>query len=90
MLEAQPTESEFDAIWDREWNAHLLTLAMEHVKRHVDARQFQLFHLHVVENVPALQVARRLGAKLPEIYFAKYKISARLKKEIRRLENNPT
>jgi RNA polymerase sigma factor (sigma-70 family) len=89
VLEAQPTDSELDAIWEKEWNSHLLDRAMEHVKRHADARQFQLFYLHVVENVPALQVARRLGAKLPEIYFAKYKISARLKKEIRRLENNP-
>lgn len=79
-----------DAIWDAEWHAHLLDSALECVKQHVDARQFQIFYLHVVKNVPALQVARRLGAKLPEVYFAKYKISARLKKEIKRLENNPT
>src|SRR4051812_12717131 len=75
VLEAQPTESELDAIWDKEWNAHLLDKAMDHVKRHADARQFQLFYVHVVQEVPALQVARRLGAKLPEVYFAKYKIS---------------
>ena len=59
------------------------------VKQSADARQFQMFHLLVIENVSALQVARRLGAKLPEVYFAKYKISARLKKEIKRLENKP-
>jgi len=59
---------------------------MEHVKQTADARQFQMFLLHVVKSVPALQVARRLGAKLPEVYFAKYKISGRLRKEIKRLE----
>ena len=78
-----------DAIWDAEWRTHLLDAALEHVKQHADARQFQMFYLHVVKSVPALQVARRLGVKLPEVYFAKYKISARLKKEIKRLESNP-
>ena len=78
-----------DAIWNAEWHTHLLENALEYVKQHADARQFQMFHLHVVKNVPALQVARRLGVKLPEVYFAKYKISARLKKEIKRLEGNP-
>jgi|SRR5438093_862530 len=78
----------FEAIWDEEWRTHLLDTAMERVKKHADPRQFQMFYLHVVRGVPALEVARRLGAKLPEIYFAKYKISSRLKKEIKRLENN--
>jgi hypothetical protein len=41
-----------------------------------------------VKNVPARAVAHRLVAKLPEDYFAKYKISARLKRELKRLENN--
>ena len=61
---------------------------MELVKKNADAHQFQMFFLHVVKGVPALQVARRLGTKLPEVYFAKYKISARLKKEIKRLEGS--
>ena len=77
-----------DAIWEDEWRTHLLDTAMDRVREHADARAFQMFYLHVVKNMPALQVARRLGAKLPEVYFAKYKISARLKKEIRRLEND--
>jgi len=78
-----------DAIWDAEWRTHLLDAALENIKPHVDARQFQIFHLHVVKGVSALQVARRLGVKLPEVYFAKYKISARVKREIKRLEGNP-
>lgn len=88
LLEAQCTESALDAIWDGEWRTHLMDMAMEHVKKHADARQFQIFYLHVVKNVPALQVARRLGVKLPQVYFAKYKISAQLKKQIKCLERN--
>lgn len=91
LLESHPAEAgvTLDAIWDGEWRNHLLEAAMERIKKDADARQFQMFYLHVVKSVPALQVARRLGAKLPEVYFAKYKISARLKKEIKRLESNP-
>ncbi len=90
LLESYPGHAglALDAIWEEEWRTHLLDTAMDRVREHADARQFQMFYLHVVKSVPALQVARRLGAKLPEIYFAKYKISARLKKEIRRLEND--
>jgi RNA polymerase sigma factor (sigma-70 family) len=88
LLESQSTDAALDAIWDEEWRTRLLDVAMERVKQHADARQFQMFHLHIVKNVPALEVARRLGAKLPEVYFAKYKISARLKKEIKRLERD--
>ena len=90
VLESYPGHAglALDAIWEEEWRTHLLDTAMDRVKQHADARAFQMFYLHVVKGVPALQVARALGAKLPEVYFAKYKISARLKKEVRRLEND--
>ncbi len=90
LLESLSDEGgSLDEIWDAEWHTHLLDTALEYVKQQADARQFQIFYLHVVKDIPALQVARRLGVKLPEVYFAKYKISARVKKEIKRLESNP-
>ncbi len=90
LLETQPGHAglTLDAIWEDEWRTHLLDTALDRVKEQADAREFQMFYLHVVKNMPALQVARRLGAKLPQVYFAKYKISTRLKKEVRRLEND--
>lgn len=92
ILESHPGHAglTLDAIWEDEWRTHLFDSAMDRVKQQADAREFQMFYLHVVKNVPALQVARRLGAKLPQVYFAKYKISARLKKEVQRLENDST
>jgi RNA polymerase sigma factor (sigma-70 family) len=89
LLESQSGDAalSLDAIWEEEWHTHLLDTAMTCVKQRADARQFQMFYLHVLKKVPALQVARRLGAKLPEVYFAKYKIAAHLKREIKRIEN---
>jgi RNA polymerase sigma factor (sigma-70 family) len=88
LLENQgPTAPALDSLWEAEWRAHLLETAMARLKEVADARQFQMFYLHVMKNIPALKVARRFEAKLPEVYFAKYKLSARLKKEILRLES---
>jgi RNA polymerase sigma factor (sigma-70 family) len=91
VLESHPADAgvTLDTIWEDEWRTHVLDTAMERVKEHADARQFQMFYLHVIKNLTARDVAKRLEAKLPEIYFAKYKISARLKREVRRLENSP-
>ena len=88
LLESQSTEAALEAIWEEEWRTHILDVALERVRHKTDARQFQIFYLHVVQAVPALQVARRLGVKLPEVYFSKYKISALLKKEVKRVERN--
>ena len=75
-----------DGVWDAEWKEHLLEKAMERVKASADGGQFQIFQLHVLRNIPAREVAKRLGVKLPEVYFAKYKISAMLSKQVKLLE----
>ncbi len=64
----------------------MIELATDKIRAQVSPGQYQLFQLHVLENMPARSVAERLGVKLMDVYFAKYKISALLRKEIRRLE----
>ena len=81
-----PESLSVEGVWDAEWREHLLERAMERVKAAADPGQFQIFQLHVARDVPARDVAQRLGVKLPEVYFAKYKISAMLRKQIKLLE----
>jgi hypothetical protein len=57
------------------------------VRQRANPRQFQVFYLHVCKNIPARQVAKRLDVKLAEVYFAKYKFSAELKREVARMED---
>jgi RNA polymerase sigma-70 factor (ECF subfamily) len=80
-----PAGPELEAIWNEEWEKNLLEAATERVKRQVDAEQYQLFHFHVLKQWPAKKVASKLGVSLGQVYFAKYKISALLKKESKRL-----
>jgi hypothetical protein len=51
----------------------------------VPPEQFQLFDFHVLKQWPATKVARKLGVSLGQVYFAKYKVSKLMKKEIRQL-----
>jgi len=84
--EPAPNDTGLDAVWDEEWNKHLMETALEKAKRHVGPAQYQMFHFHVIKNVPAKEVAELLQVELPEVYYAKKKISELLQKEIQHLE----
>jgi RNA polymerase sigma-70 factor (ECF subfamily) len=89
VLDLQAVQPAFnlEQAWEEEWQANLLAAALAKAKRRVSPEQFQLFDLHVLQNMDAREVARRLRVKLPAVYYAKYKISAMLRRELRRLED---
>lgn len=83
QIESRPEEgSDFEKLWDEEWREHALRVAEDHVKHEVEPVQFQAFQLHVVKSVPARETARRLGVKLMEVYWAKYRIGKMMKKAV--------
>ena len=75
-----------ESAWNEEWTKHVLEAALAKVRQSSNPRQFQMFHMHVCRSMAARQVAARLGVKLAEVYFAKYKIGAAVKSEISRME----
>src|SRR2546426_4058434 len=77
---------DLEAVWNEEWENNVLVAAAERVKRQVDPEQYQLFDFHVLKQWPAVKVARKLGVNLGQVYFAKYKISKLMKKEIKKLD----
>jgi RNA polymerase sigma-70 factor (ECF subfamily) len=74
--------SDFERVWDEEWLRHTLRVAEDHVKHEVEPMQFQAFQLHVVKGIAAGETARRLGIKLMEVYWAKYRVRRLMKKAI--------
>jgi len=84
--QAGPTQVDLDALWEEEWKAQLLEAALVRVRERADSQQFQLFYMHVVKSLPARDVAKKMQVKLAEVYFAKYKLTAAVKREIKRLE----
>jgi len=83
---SDPAGLQLDAIWNEQWEKNLLDAAAERVKQQVDPEQYQLFDFHVLKQWPAKKVARKLGVSLGKVYFAKYKVSKLMKKEIKKLE----
>src|SRR6266487_6615427 len=46
------SSAELETIWQEEWEKHLMTVALERVKEQASARQYQMFDLHVLQQVP--------------------------------------
>jgi RNA polymerase sigma-70 factor (ECF subfamily) len=81
-----PAAADIDAIWEDEWQHNIFNAALERVRGEVDPKQFQLFDCYVLKQWPVQDVTRTLGVSPGQVYLAKNRVSARIKKEIKRLQ----
>ena len=79
--------SSFEAIWNEEWERSLTDAALARVKQQVNPKQFQIFNFYVLKQWPVHEVAKTLGVNTTQIYLAKHRISALVKKELKRLND---
>jgi len=84
-----PAGVALDAVWQEEWEKHLLAAALERVKRQVSPRQFQMFDLHVRQELSVQATARTLQASVASVYMAKHRVARLVKKEVRKLGELP-
>jgi RNA polymerase sigma-70 factor (ECF subfamily) len=83
---ADPADAGLEKIWDEEWQTNLMSAAVERVKRRVKEEHYQIFDLNIVRQWPANKVARALGVNIAQVYLAKHRVLALIKKEVRLLE----
>ena len=79
---------DLDAVWETEWKENLFEAAIARVKKKVEPKQFQIFDCYVRKEWPAQKVAARLGVNIGQVYLARHRVGALLKKEIRALEES--
>ncbi|HKS37864.1 MAG TPA: sigma-70 family RNA polymerase sigma factor, partial [Verrucomicrobiae bacterium] len=84
-----PAGPVLEALWQEEWERNMMEVALEKVKQKVSSKQFLLFHQQVVKQWSPKKTAQKYGVSLAQVYMAKYRISALVKKEIRNLEKRP-
>jgi RNA polymerase sigma factor (sigma-70 family) len=84
---SDPAGTDFDAIWNEEWERSLADAALARVKRQVNSQQFQIFKCYVIKEWPVKDVAKTFGVTVAQIYLLKHRISALVKKEVKRLQN---
>jgi RNA polymerase sigma-70 factor (ECF subfamily) len=75
-----------DAHWEDTWEKNIMDVAIERVKQHVDAKQFQMFDLVVLRGWPATKVVKTLKVSAGRIYVAKHRVQNAVKKEVERLQ----
>jgi RNA polymerase sigma factor (sigma-70 family) len=81
-----PADSEFEALWEKEWNVAMLEAAIEKTRAEVDAKQFQIFELYVLRDLPVTKVSRTLGVNSARVYLAKHRVSQVMKRHLKQLE----
>jgi RNA polymerase sigma factor (sigma-70 family) len=81
-----PNVIDLEAVWEKEWQENLFEAAIARLKKKVDPKQFQIFDCYVRKEWPAQKVAERLHVNIGQVYLARHRISALLKKEIKALE----
>ncbi|MBI3416582.1 MAG: sigma-70 family RNA polymerase sigma factor [Verrucomicrobia bacterium] len=82
-----PANLNLDAIWDEEWQQNLLAAALERVKEQVNSRQFQIFELAAIQAWSVSDIARTLRVNAAQVYLARHRVGAALKREVRKLES---
>jgi RNA polymerase sigma-70 factor (ECF subfamily) len=82
-----PVATDFETIWNEEWERNLADAALARVKQQVNPKQFQIFNFYVLKQWSVQEVAKTLGVTVAQIYLAKHRISALVKKEVNRLQN---
>jgi len=80
-----PAGSALEAIWEDEWEKHLLRAALARVKRQVAPQQYEIYYLYVVLGQPVADVKNALGVSAAQIYLAKHRVGACLKKSLKQL-----
>ncbi|MCL4178034.1 MAG: sigma-70 family RNA polymerase sigma factor [Verrucomicrobia bacterium] len=83
---ADRAPAELEALWEAEWQRNLLEAAIQRVRSRVDPRQFQIFDCYVLKEWSPKEVTRVLGVSVGQVYLAKHRVSALVKKEAERIE----
>lgn len=83
-----PNGDLLDRLWDVEWKKNLADAALSRVKAQISPKQYQIFDYYVVRQWEAKKVQEHLGVSMAQVYLAKHRVGAVLKKELARLEEN--
>jgi RNA polymerase sigma-70 factor (ECF subfamily) len=86
MEEQAGREDGAGAQWDQEYERSAFAWAAERVRGEFHEATWQAFWLTAVEGQPARDVGRQLGLSAGAVYVAKSRVIARLREEIRELE----
>jgi RNA polymerase sigma factor (sigma-70 family) len=83
----QEKDNVLEKIWDKEWRDNISNAALERVKSRVSPRQFQIFDCYVMKGWGVKKTAEVLGINAAQVYLAKHRVGALVKKEVQALQS---
>tara|TARA_Y100001933_G_scaffold236920_1_gene259327 strand:- start:234 stop:917 length:684 start_codon:yes stop_codon:yes gene_type:complete len=83
-----PSGDLLERMWNVEWKKNLADAALARVKGQVSPKQYQIFDYYVVRQWDAKKVQTHLGVSMAQVYLAKHRVGAVLKRELSKLETH--
>ena len=71
-----------DEQWDQQWRINLMLHCLKKLEKEVPPNHAQAFRLNVIEQLPAKQVADRLGMSVENVYQVKVRLTRKLRQSI--------
>ena len=84
-MERLPAPDTTEAMWEDEWQRHVLDAACDRLARKVAPKHFQVFELYVRRRTPVAQVARDLRTTSAAVYLIGSRLTRQLKAEVAKL-----
>ncbi len=83
---ADDRTGDLESIWNAEWARNLTEIALHRIKNHVKPKHYQIFHLLMIEELGASEVATTMRVNIGQVYLIKYRLTRLLKTEIQGME----
>ncbi|MFC5049612.1 sigma-70 family RNA polymerase sigma factor [Rubritalea spongiae] len=83
-----PNGEVLDRLWEVEWKKNIADAALARVKSQVSPKQYQIFDYYVIKQWDAKKVQDHLGVSMAQVYLAKHRVGAVLKKELAKLDDD--
>jgi RNA polymerase sigma factor (sigma-70 family) len=79
-------DAHIDAEWEQEWRDNIFQMALARVRQQANPKNYQVFDCCVLQNMRASEVASMLGLTAAQVYLAKHRISAAVKRAAKEVE----
>ena len=81
-----PAGNALEAIWNDEWEKHIVDAALEKVKQHSSGKHYQIFYLQAIKQVSPAKVAETLNVKVEQVYLIKHRLTKVFEEALKELE----
>ena len=81
-----PAGNALEAIWNDEWEKHIVDAALEKVKQQSSGKHYQIFYLQAIKQIPSAKVAETLNLKVDQVYLIKHRLTKIFEEALKELE----